>query len=106
MSLSVREYQTVDGENPFRRWLGTLDRSVRARIQARVLRFEAGNLGDHKSVGAGVFEARVMTGSGYRIYFGRDGASLVLLLAGGTKASQARDIRHAQDYWRDYLQRE
>ena len=105
MSLNVREYQTADGESPFRRWLGTLDRSVRARIQARVLRFEAGNLGDHKSVGAGVLEARVMTGSGYRIYFARDGASLVLLLAGGTKASQRKDIRRAQDYWRDYLQR-
>ena len=77
----------------------------RARIQARVLRFEAGNLGDHKSVGAGVLEARVMTGSGYRTYFGRDGASLVLLLAGGTKASQAKDVRHAREYWRDYLQR-
>ena len=105
MSLSVREYQTADGESPFRRWLATLDRPVRARIQARVLRFEAGNLGDHKRVGAGVHEARVMAGPGYRIYFGRDGASLVLLLAGGTKASQAKDVRRAQDYWRDYLER-
>ena len=103
MSLTVLEYETADGESPFRQWLATLDRSVRARIQARVLRFEAGNLGDHRSVGAGVLEARVMTGSGYRIYFGRDGASLVLLLVGGTKASQAKDIRRAQDYWRDYL---
>ena len=103
MSLTVREYETADGEIPFRQWLATLDRSVRARVQARVLRFEAGNLGDHKSVGAGVFEARIMTGPGYRIYFGRDGASLVLLLVGGTKASQAKDIRRAQDYWRDYL---
>ena len=105
MSLSVREYQTAGGEFPFRRWLETLDRSVKARIQARVLRFEAGNLGDHGSVGAGVLEARVMTGSGYRIYFGRDGASLVLILASGTKASQAKDVRRAQGYWRDYLQR-
>ena len=103
MSLTVHEYKTPDGEIPFRPWLATLDRSVRARIQARVLRFESGNLGDHKSVGAGVLEARVMTGPGYRIYFGRDGASLVLLLVGGTKASQAKDIRRAQDYWRDYL---
>ena len=103
MSLAVREYETADGEIPFRQWLATLDRAVRARIQARVLRFEAGNLGDHKRVGAGVLEARIMTGPGYRIYFGRDGASLVLLLAGGTKTSQAKDIRRAQDYWRDYL---
>ena len=103
MSLTVREYETADGEIPFRQWLAMLDRSVRARIQARVLRFEAGNLGDHKSVGAGVLEARVMTGPGYRTYFGRDGASLVLLLVGGTKTSQAKDIRRARDYWRDYL---
>ena len=67
MSLTVREYETADGEIPFRQWLATLDRSVRARIQARVLRFESGNLGDHKSVGAGVLEARVMTGPGYRM---------------------------------------
>ena len=77
---------------------------IRERFQAYPLRFEAGNLGDHRSVGAGVREARVMFGPGYRIYFGRDGTSLVLLLAGGTKASQTRDIRRAQDYWRDYLE--
>ena len=104
MSVNVREYETADGKIPFREWLATLDRAIRARIQARVLRFEAGNLGDHRSVGAGVREARVMFGPGYRIYFGRDGTSLVLLLAGGTKASQTRDIRRTQDYWRDYLE--
>lgn len=105
MSLSVREYETADGVSPFRQWLGTLVPSVRARIQARVLRFEGGNLGDFKNVGSGVCEARFMAGPGYRIYFGRDGTSLVLLLTGGTKASQAKDIRRAQDYWRDYLER-
>ena len=103
--LSVREYETADGVSPFRQWLATLVPSVRARVQARVLRFEAGNLGDYKNVGSGVCEARFMAGPGYRIYFGRDGTSLVLLLAGGTKASQVKDIRRAQDYWRDYLER-
>lgn len=106
MALTVREYQTAQGKVPFRDWLATLDRATRARVQARVVRFETGNLGDHKGVGEGVQEARVMFGAGYRIYFGRDGTSLVLLLAGGTKASQAKDIRRAQDYWRDYLERE
>ena len=105
MSLSAREYETADGVSPFRQWLATLVPSVRARIQARVLRFEGGNLGDFKKVGSGVCEARFMAGPGYRIYFGRDGTSLVLLLTGGTKASQAKDIRRAQDYWRDYLER-
>jgi putative addiction module killer protein len=104
MALTVREYETPDGQSPFRAWLETLDRATRARIQARVLRFETGNLGDHKTVGRGVLEARVMFGPGYRIYFGRDGATLVVLLVGGSKATQARDIRNAQKYWRDYLE--
>ena len=73
MALTVREYLTADGKNPFREWLGSLTKAVGARIQARVLRFELGNLGDHKSVGEGVWEARVMFGPGYRIYFGKDG---------------------------------
>jgi putative addiction module killer protein len=100
----VREYLTGDGWNPFREWLGTLDVAVRARVQARVLRFELGNVGDHKSVGAGVWEARLAFGPGYRIYFGKDGESVILLLLGGSKASQARDIQRAHGFWRDYLE--
>jgi putative addiction module killer protein len=67
MALTVREYLTADGTSPFRQWLNSLTKAVGARIQARVLRFEFGNLGDHKSVGEGVWEARVMFGPGYRI---------------------------------------
>ena len=62
--MDVREYLTADGKNPYREWLETLDVTPRARIQARVLRFSIGNLGDHKSVGGGVWEARVMFGPG------------------------------------------
>jgi putative addiction module killer protein len=102
--LHVREYLTRDGSNPFREWLGTLDIAVRARVQARVLRFELGNLGDHKSVGSGVWEARLAFGPGYRIYFGKDEESVILLLLGGAKATQRRDIRRAQEFWRDYLE--
>ena len=102
--MRVREYVTQDGRNPFREWLATLDRALRARVQARVLRFATGNLGDHKSVGVGVQEARLMFGAGYRLYFGLEGKSLVILLVGGTKATQPRDIRRAQIYWRDYLE--
>ena len=82
--MDVREYLTADGRNPYREWLDTLDVTPRARIQARVLRFSTGNLGDHKSVGGGVWEARVMFGPGYRIYFGKDGAQLVLLCSAAT----------------------
>jgi putative addiction module killer protein len=104
MALTVREYLTADGKNPFREWLRSLTKAGRARIQARVLRFELGNLGDHKSVGAGVWEARVMGGPGYRIYFGKDGVAIILLLVGGDKGSQTKDIARAQGFWRDFLE--
>ena len=79
-----------------------LDVSVQARIQARVLRFENGNLGDHKAVGGGVWEARLDFGPGYRLYFGKEGASVILLLAGGDKGSQSNDISAAKRYWNDF----
>ena len=93
---------TAEERNPFREWLGRLDRSVRARIQARIYRFETGNLGDHKSVGEGVHEARMSFGPGYRVYFGREGDELVLLLLGGDKGTQGKDIRQARVYWKAY----
>jgi putative addiction module killer protein len=102
--LTIREYVTARGASPFRRWLSRLDMTVRARIQARVLRFETGNLGDHRAVGSGVWEARCDFGPGYRIYFGKPGATILLLLLGGDKASQRADIRNAQKYWIDYLE--
>lgn len=102
MTLTVREYIASQGANPFRDWLNSLDLGVKARIQARVLRFENGNLGDHKSVGGGVWEARLDFGPGYRLYFGKDGFSVILLLTGGDKGSQSRDIRAAQSYWANY----
>src|SRR3972149_9498054 len=103
MALAIREFLARNGRSPFREWLGTVDVAVRARIQARVLRFETGNLGDHKSVGGGVWEARLMWGPGYRIYFGKDGNSTIVLLTGGGKSSQAQDISSAKGYWQDYL---
>jgi putative addiction module killer protein len=67
-----------------------------------VLRFSTGNLGDHKSVGGGAWEARVMFGPGYRIYFAKDGPQLVILLLGGDKSSQSADVARAQDFWKAY----
>jgi len=104
VKLSVREYLTADDKSPYREWLGTLDAAVRARIQARVLRFELGNLGDSKSVGEGVWEARLAFGPGYRLYFGRHGKIVILLLLGGDKGSQAKDIRRAKQYWMDFME--
>lgn len=102
VKIAVREYLTADGRSPFRQWLETLDTSTRARIQARVLRFESGNMGDYKSLGAGVWEARVAFGPGYRIYLGKLGSTAILLLCGGDKASQRNDIKQAKRHWADH----
>lgn len=104
MKIRVREYLTAEGRNPFREWLAALDTTTRARIQARVLRFEGGNMGDYKAVGAGVWEARIAFGPGYRIYFGKVGSAVILLLCGGAKTSQRKDIQRAQRHWLDYLE--
>lgn len=104
MRFQVREYLTADGGNPYREWIERLDTMVRARVQARVLRFELGNLGDHKSVGKGVWEARLAFGPGYRIYFGIHRRTVFLLLLGGAKSSQAKDVREAKKHWAEYLE--
>ena len=81
----------------FQIWIDTLrDKTAQLRIAARLRHAEAGNLGDWKSVGAGVSEMRVAFGPGYRLYFHRKGNVLIVMLAGGDKSSQARDIRRAE----------
>ena len=102
MKLTIREFLTAEGRSPFRDWVENLEITVRARVQARVLRFETGNLGDCRAVGGGVWEARLMFGPGHRIYFAREGPSIILLLLGGDKVSQRKDIRDARRFWREY----
>ena len=102
--LEGREYVTAHGLNPFALWRESLDASVRARIYQAMGRFTDGNFGDCKGVGEGVLETRLNTGPGYRIYYGLDGA-LVILLAGRTKRGQDRDIARAVERWRDYKER-
>ncbi len=102
----IRVYQVRDGKRPFSEWLNKLrDRRAQQRIDARLARVELGNFGDAKSVGDGVLELRIDYGPGYRVYFGRDGNALVVLLLGGEKSSQARDIATAKDFWADYKAR-
>lgn len=104
--VEVREYQTTDGRRPFAEWMTELRDATAARaIVARIRRMQAGNRGDWKPVGAGVFELRIDTGPGYRVYCGQDGATLVLLLCGGDKRTQASDIERAHGYWKDYQDR-
>ncbi len=81
------------------------DSQVRAYLLARLERVKLGLLGDCKPVGEGVLELRIDKGPGYRIYFAQDGATLVLLLTGGDKATQKKDIAAAKTYWRDYRSR-
>jgi putative addiction module killer protein len=105
-ALEVIEYRTADGTLPFARWIERLaDARARVRILARIDRMRAGLRGDWRSVGDGVFELRVDVGPGYRIYCGQDGATVVLLLCGGDKRSQSRDIEVSHAYWKDYKER-
>jgi putative addiction module killer protein len=96
-------FRAPDGRVPFEEWLAQLnDKKAVARVLARLARVRQGNLGDCKSVGEGVSELRVDYGPGYRIYFGQKGRTLVVLLCGGDKRTQGRDIRLAKQYWREF----
>lgn len=102
----IEYYRTEDGRRPFREWLDSLrDVKARAKVRVRLDRARLGNLGDRKSVGDGVWEMRIDHGPGYRVYFGLENNRLVLLLLGGDKATQQRDIEKAMDYWRDHRER-
>jgi putative addiction module killer protein len=99
-------YQTATGEQPFVDWLaGLADRQARARIEARLARVVVGNLGDVETAGEGVMELRIDWGPGYRIYFCRMGQAVILLLCGGDKRTQQKDIDRAKDYLQDYKAR-
>lgn len=100
---SIRIYETENGKRPFEEWVKDLrDPPTVRRIQARLAGVSVGNLGDVKSVGEGVSELRLKFGPGFRIYFGADGDELIILLCGGDKGSQDKDIRKAKEYWADY----
>ena len=101
--ITVLHYLTAAGSCPFQEWTDSVkDKAVRATVAARINRVRAGTLGDWKPVGDGVFELRVDRGPGYRVYFGRDGRTVVILLTGGEKRSQDSDIKKAKKHWRDY----
>lgn len=99
----IERYVTADGQIPFDNWFDSIRVSkTQTIISKRLDRVRMGNLGDYRSVGGGVFELRIDYGRGYCIYFGQVGTTIVLLLCGGDKSSQIKDIRQAQEYWRDY----
>lgn len=103
--ITVRQYVDRQGTSPFEQWMDSLDDVAAARVLTTVTRIGQGNFSSVKGVGGGVFESRIDFGPGYRVYFGKDGATVVILLGGGTKKRQARDIADAHRCWQDYKQR-
>jgi putative addiction module killer protein len=100
----IRYYVAAGGQAPFADWFEDLEVVARAKVARALARLELGNFSNVKSVGEGVLELRIDYGPGYRVYFGRDGETLVVLLTGGTKKRQQRDIEAAHAYWQDYKQ--
>lgn len=101
--MKVEYYIMENGIKPVADWLSRLkDKKARARIELRLLSIEIGKLGDTKSVGSGVYELRIHIGPGYRVYYAAKGKAIILLLCGGSKSSQKRDIAKAIEYWKEY----
>jgi putative addiction module killer protein len=103
--VEIREYLDPIGRSPFVEWFDRLNAPAAAKVTTALVRFEQGNFSHAKSLGAGVHECRSDFGPGYRVYFGKDGATLVILLGGGTKKRQNRDIQSALNFWKDYKHR-
>ncbi len=103
----LKIYVSADGDSPFSSWLEALfDRQASARIKKRLDRVTLGNWGDFRSVGEGVFEFRIDHGPGYRVYFAPIGQLVLLLLCGGDKSTQERDILKAKQFWANFKQDE
>jgi len=103
--IEVRQYVDRSGRIAFERWYTGLDEDVQARIALGLDKLERGNFSGVKGAGAGVFELRLDFGPGYRVYFGKDGEQIVILLGGGTKKRQQTDIEAAQALWQEYKSR-
>ena len=105
--MEIRAYVDTRDTIPILTWVRYLDLRERKQVLAAIARFEAGNLSDVKSLRGtpGLFERRLRSRSGLRIYFGRDGQTLIILLGGGRKSSQRHDIDSARASWQDYTER-
>ncbi len=103
--IALREYLRADGKNQYRTWFMELDVAAAAKVAVALERISQGNKSSVKAVGEGVSEYKIDFGPGYRIYFGKDGEQLIILLGGGTKKRQNEDIESAKAAWREYKQR-
>jgi len=104
--IATREYLDEQGNSPYAKWFDSLNAHAAAKVAIAVYRLEQGNFSNVKGVGGGVFENRIDFGPGYRIYFGKDGDQLIILVGGGSKKRQQADIQAAQACWQDYKQRQ
>lgn len=103
--IEIREYIDREGGSPYAKWFNRLNAPAAAKVVTTLVRMEQGNLSNAKGVGAGVFECRIDFGRGYRVYFGKDGDTLIILLGGGIKKRQQKDIQDARIIWKEYKQR-
>lgn len=103
--IRIREYLDARGRSPYRIWFDNLNAEAAAKVATAAYRLEAGKFSCVKGVGGGVFERKIDFGPGYRIYFGRDGESLVILLGGSSKQRQSDAVVTAQLRWVDYKRR-
>jgi putative addiction module killer protein len=102
-TFETREF-VEDGRSPFAEWFDSLDAVTAARVDKYIRRLEAGNFGSAKILQEGVFELKMDFGPGYRVYFGRDGKTIIILLGGGSKRRQSADIATAIERWKRYKQ--
>jgi putative addiction module killer protein len=103
--IDVREYLDIKGRSPYAVWFDSLNATAAAKVATATTRISLGNFSNVEGIGSGVFEYKLDFGPGYRIYFGKDGQTLVILLGGGTKKRQQRDINAAVANWQDYKRR-
>ena len=103
--ITIREYISPEGHSAYAKWFNRLNAPAAAKVATALVRMEQGNFSTAKGIGDGVLECRIDFGPGYRIYFGRDGNALVILLGGGTKKRQQKDIENAKNLWKEYKRR-
>ncbi len=103
--IIIKEYIDPKGRSPYGNWFNRLNAPAAARIATALVRMEQGNFSNTKRIGEGVSECIIDFGPGYRVYFGRDGNSLIILLGGGTKKRQQKDIDEAKILWKEYKRR-
>ena len=103
--IKIKQYIDTNGSPPFDKWFLGLNSDAAAKITKAIYKLELGNFSTVEGVGNSIFEQKIDFGPGYRVYFGKDGNEIVILLCGGTKKRQSNDIEKAKEYWQDYKKR-